>query len=196
MPSSRRCVDSSRYLAKNSSRTICGHSNGPRSWVCPLFPSNLQPSPGLALLGMSLVVFGIRSTKQRWSYNWSESFGDTLQLSAMCLIRCLMTAIAIHLPLLLIQTYPADTELALLTDPLIRSVSVPSSLSLPFLVSASPCVCPSSSPSIISSQCPSSPAGCGCSSTNTLTTPRGPGRVPVLPSGLPQLHSKYFSRSS
>ncbi|WKY05862.1 hypothetical protein Q1695_006236 [Nippostrongylus brasiliensis] len=59
------------------------------------------PVGGIASMMLALVIFGIRSLKQRWLYNWSEDGKHSKQLYLSLFLRCSLTAISIHTPLLL-----------------------------------------------------------------------------------------------
>ncbi|CAB3409495.1 unnamed protein product [Caenorhabditis bovis] len=74
----------------------------------------------LCLLSFTLLIYCIRQSKHRWSYNWSENTAVTKQLFASIFIRCFLTGLSVHVPLLFVARTVAGYELQSLRDHIIR----------------------------------------------------------------------------
>ncbi|CAD6194820.1 unnamed protein product [Caenorhabditis auriculariae] len=78
------------------------------------------PVACLAILSLVLLVYGIRRTKHKWCYNWSEDKQTTRQLFATIFMRCFLSGISVHIPLLFISRTPEGHEMSVLRDLIVR----------------------------------------------------------------------------
>ncbi|KAE9418865.1 hypothetical protein Angca_001629 [Angiostrongylus cantonensis] len=79
-----------------------------------------MPISGIGVILLSILVYRIRSLKQKWSFNCSESTEHHKQLYIACFLRCLLLGISVHLPLLFIYSVPGYRHLEEIRDILIR----------------------------------------------------------------------------
>ncbi|VDM53751.1 unnamed protein product [Angiostrongylus costaricensis] len=81
-----------------------------------------MPISGIGVILLSFLVYRIRSLKQNWCFNWSESTQHHKQLYIACFLRCLLLGISAHLPLLFIYSVPECRHLEEIRDILIRTL--------------------------------------------------------------------------
>ncbi|CAI2350975.1 unnamed protein product [Caenorhabditis sp. 36 PRJEB53466] len=74
----------------------------------------------IGALSLIIVLYCIRQSRHKWSYNWSEQTGTTKQLFATIFMRCFLSGISIHVPLLLIARTPEGHELISIKDHIVR----------------------------------------------------------------------------
>ncbi|EYB88056.1 hypothetical protein Y032_0253g272 [Ancylostoma ceylanicum] len=79
-----------------------------------------MPISGMACISLSLLIFGIRRLKQKWSYNWSEEPEHSKQLYAVPFLRCFLMGISVHIPLLVIYGTPGNGQLDDVKDFIVR----------------------------------------------------------------------------
>uniref|UniRef100_A0A1I7XDN5 G_PROTEIN_RECEP_F1_2 domain-containing protein n=1 Tax=Heterorhabditis bacteriophora TaxID=37862 RepID=A0A1I7XDN5_HETBA len=78
------------------------------------------PIAGVGLLALTLIIYAVRQTRQKWSYNWSENNSHTKQLFATAFLRCFLAGVSVHVPLLFVSRSPKGSEMETLKDFLIR----------------------------------------------------------------------------
>ncbi|CAI5449420.1 unnamed protein product [Caenorhabditis angaria] len=78
------------------------------------------PIACLGTLSSTLLIYIIRQSKHKWSYNWSEEIGTTKQLFGTIFMRCFLSGLSVHIPLLLISRTTQGHQMLLLKDYLIR----------------------------------------------------------------------------
>ncbi|GMR44627.1 hypothetical protein PMAYCL1PPCAC_14822, partial [Pristionchus mayeri] len=93
----------------------------PQFYELRLFVVEWLPVGGMSWTALVFLIYLIRQSKQRWSYNWSEKITDTKQMIALAFLRCLFTEAAVRLILISIQLTNNDSEVFLLRDFLLRT---------------------------------------------------------------------------
>ncbi|CAJ0601737.1 unnamed protein product [Cylicocyclus nassatus] len=78
------------------------------------------PLAGMACVMLSLLMYGIRRTRQKWSYNWSEESENSKQLYVAIFLRCLLMVFSVHVPLLFLYRTPSMNQLDDIKDFLVR----------------------------------------------------------------------------
>ncbi|GMT25988.1 hypothetical protein PFISCL1PPCAC_17285, partial [Pristionchus fissidentatus] len=95
--------------------------------VRPLFRENITNSQTLIriirMLWVTLVflVYLLRQSKQKWSYNWTEETVDTKQMLALAFLRCLFTESAVRMILVNLKLTNNMNEIVMLRDFLLRA---------------------------------------------------------------------------
>ncbi|PIC34021.1 hypothetical protein B9Z55_013797 [Caenorhabditis nigoni] len=74
----------------------------------------------IGALSLTIILYCIRQTKHKWSYNWSEETSTTKQLFGTIFIRCFLSGLSVHVPLLLIARTTEGHELIAIKDHIIR----------------------------------------------------------------------------
>uniref|UniRef100_A0A1I7V0H1 G_PROTEIN_RECEP_F1_2 domain-containing protein n=1 Tax=Caenorhabditis tropicalis TaxID=1561998 RepID=A0A1I7V0H1_9PELO len=74
----------------------------------------------IGALFLTIVLYCIRQSKHKWSYNWSEETSTTKQLFGTIFLRCFLSGLSVHVPLLLIARTPEGHELVSIKDHIIR----------------------------------------------------------------------------
>uniref|UniRef100_A0A8R1DFU8 Uncharacterized protein n=1 Tax=Caenorhabditis japonica TaxID=281687 RepID=A0A8R1DFU8_CAEJA len=74
----------------------------------------------IGALCLVIVIYCIRQSKHKWSYNWSEDTGVTKQLFATIFMRCFLSGLSVHVPLLLIARTNEGRELMVIKDHIAR----------------------------------------------------------------------------
>ncbi|CCD62049.1 G-protein coupled receptors family 1 profile domain-containing protein [Caenorhabditis elegans] len=74
----------------------------------------------VGILFLNIVLYCIRQSKHKWSYNWSEEGKTTKQLFATIFIRCFLSGLSVHVPLLVIARTTEGHELIAIKDHIIR----------------------------------------------------------------------------
>ncbi|GMR49243.1 hypothetical protein PMAYCL1PPCAC_19438, partial [Pristionchus mayeri] len=93
----------------------------PQFYELRLFFVEWLPVGGMLWAVLVFLVYLIRQSKQRWSYNWTEEIIDTKQMIALAFLRCLFTEAAVRLILINIQLTNNASDILMLRDFLLRA---------------------------------------------------------------------------
>ncbi|GMS96853.1 hypothetical protein PENTCL1PPCAC_19028, partial [Pristionchus entomophagus] len=93
----------------------------PQFYDLRLFFIEWLPFIGMLWTILVFLIYLIRQSKQRWSYNWSEEIVDTKQMIALAFLRCLFAEAAVQMILINVKLTNNANEIVMLRDFLLRA---------------------------------------------------------------------------
>ncbi|PAV88762.1 hypothetical protein WR25_24310 [Diploscapter pachys] len=93
---------------------------GESGYVAHLFFLQWTPIICIGILALVLLIYACRHLKQKWNYNWSEDSGLTKQTIMAIFVRCFLSALSIHLPMLFLEQVKHSRHYMAVKDYIIR----------------------------------------------------------------------------